>query len=84
MREGLRHLLELLAKCDCRKPDPCGHAQNIIMVLKQDQQKKRILVAPLNWGLGHATRCIPIINALIAEGFEPTFCRDGGAWDDFR
>lgn len=25
----------------------------------------RILVAPLDWGLGHATRCIPIINELI-------------------
>ena len=28
-----------------------------------------ILVAPLNWGLGHATRCIPIINALEENGF---------------
>lgn len=27
--------------------------------------KKRILVAPLNWGLGHATRCIPIIKELV-------------------
>ena len=27
--------------------------------------KKTILIAPLNWGLGHATRCIPIIKALI-------------------
>jgi len=26
----------------------------------------RVLVAPLNWGLGHATRCIPVINELIA------------------
>lgn len=26
---------------------------------------KRILVAPLDWGLGHATRCIPIIQELI-------------------
>jgi uncharacterized protein (TIGR00661 family) len=28
-------------------------------------QKYRILVAPLDWGLGHATRCIPIIKELI-------------------
>jgi predicted glycosyltransferase len=27
---------------------------------------KRILVAPLDWGLGHATRCIPIIQELVA------------------
>lgn len=41
--------------------------------------KKRILVAPLNWGLGHATRCIPIINALITEGFAPVIASDGYA-----
>ncbi len=28
-------------------------------------QTKKILVAPLNWGLGHATRCIPIIRSLL-------------------
>jgi uncharacterized protein (TIGR00661 family) len=26
-----------------------------------------VLVAPMDWGLGHATRCIPIIRALLAE-----------------
>jgi len=41
--------------------------------------KKRILVAPLNWGLGHATRCIPIINALIEHGFEPVLASDGAS-----
>ncbi len=41
--------------------------------------KKRILVAPLNWGLGHATRCIPIINALIENDFEPILASDGDA-----
>ncbi|TSE06581.1 UDP-N-acetylglucosamine--N-acetylmuramyl-(pentapeptide) pyrophosphoryl-undecaprenol N-acetylglucosamine transferase [Aquimarina algiphila] len=39
--------------------------------------KKKVLVAPLNWGLGHATRCIPIINALIEEGLEPVIASDG-------
>lgn len=29
--------------------------------------KHRILVAPLDWGLGHATRCIPIIKELLAQ-----------------
>ncbi|WP_347923879.1 glycosyltransferase [Pontimicrobium sp. SW4] len=41
--------------------------------------KKRILIAPLNWGLGHATRCIPIINALLINGFEPIIASDGNA-----
>lgn len=40
---------------------------------------KRILVAPLNWGLGHATRCIPIINALLTEGMVPILASDGSA-----
>jgi uncharacterized protein (TIGR00661 family) len=31
---------------------------------------KRVLVAPLDWGLGHATRCVPIIAKLLASGFE--------------
>jgi len=30
--------------------------------------KTRILIAPLDWGLGHATRCIPIIRELLAQG----------------
>ncbi|SHG96540.1 glycosyltransferase [Winogradskyella jejuensis] len=40
---------------------------------------KRILVAPLHWGLGHATRCIPIIKALLQNDFEPIIASDGGA-----
>ncbi len=40
---------------------------------------KKVLVAPLNWGLGHATRCIPIINALMDEGLEPVIASDGVA-----
>ncbi|MCF8713911.1 glycosyltransferase [Joostella atrarenae] len=44
-------------------------------------KKKRILVAPLNWGLGHATRCIPIIRALLLEGFEPIIASDGEAYN---
>jgi uncharacterized protein (TIGR00661 family) len=31
---------------------------------------KRVLVAPLDWGLGHATRCIPIIRFLLQSGCE--------------
>lgn len=40
---------------------------------------KRILVTPLNWGLGHATRCVPIIDALVSFGFEPIIGSDGSA-----
>ncbi|MBN2766316.1 MAG: hypothetical protein JXR27_08085 [Paludibacteraceae bacterium] len=37
----------------------------------------KVLVCPLNWGLGHATRCIPIIRQLLAEGHEPVLVSDG-------
>jgi len=30
---------------------------------------QRVLVAPLDWGLGHATRCIPIIKALLQHQY---------------
>lgn len=36
-----------------------------------------ILVAPLNWGLGHATRCIPIIWELEKNGYFPILASDG-------
>lgn len=40
-------------------------------------QQKSVLIAPLDWGLGHATRCIPIIAALDALGYRVTIATDG-------
>ena len=40
------------------------------------QQAHRIIVAPLNWGLGHATRCIPIIKELLEAGKEVHLASD--------
>lgn len=42
-------------------------------------KQKHILVAPLNWGLGHATRCMPIIHALLANDYKVTLASDGQA-----
>ena len=42
-------------------------------------QKKTILVAPLHWGLGHATRCIPIIQELLNANFNVLLGSDGEA-----
>lgn len=33
-------------------------------------KRLRILLAPLDWGLGHTTRCIPIINELVKRNIE--------------
>lgn len=30
--------------------------------------KQRVLVCPLDWGLGHATRCIPLIYTYLSKG----------------
>ncbi|MEM9991438.1 MAG: glycosyltransferase [Bacteroidota bacterium] len=46
---------------------------------KQKLQPKNILIAPLNWGLGHATRCIPIIKALQAAKVRVFIASDGRA-----
>ena len=37
------------------------------------------LIAPLDWGLGHATRCVPIINECLAKGEKVTIAADGAA-----
>ena len=40
----------------------------------------RILVAPLDWGLGHATRCIPIINYLLEQRVEVLLAASGDSY----
>ena len=40
-------------------------------------QHKKVLVAPLDWGLGHATRCIPIIHELLQNQNEVWIAADG-------
>lgn len=38
---------------------------------------KKVLVAPLDWGLGHATRCVTLIRQLIETGFAVTVASSG-------
>jgi len=37
-------------------------------VANEKPYQRRILISPLNWGLGHATRLVPIIDALLQQG----------------
>ncbi len=37
------------------------------------------LIAPLDWGLGHATRCVPIINECLAKREKVIIAADGAA-----
>lgn len=39
----------------------------------------RVFISPLNWGLGHSTRDIPIINELLSHGHEVTIGTSGNA-----
>ena len=40
-------------------------------------RKPRILISPLDWGLGHATRCIPIIRELLHLECDVWLASDG-------
>lgn len=44
-------------------------------------EKKIVIFGVLNWGLGHATRSIPLIKALQRHGFEVVLASDDGAAD---
>ncbi len=41
------------------------------------EANKRILITPLDWGLGHATRCIPIIRKCLEAGAEVIIASSG-------
>ena len=43
-------------------------------------KKPRILIAPLEWGLGHATRCIPVINELINQNCDVFIAAEGATF----
>ena len=38
------------------------------MPTEKNNKSLQILVAPLDWGLGHATRCIPLVRSLLQDG----------------
>lgn len=52
--------------------------------LRYMKTTSHILYGVLNWGLGHATRSVPVIRALIDHGFTPVIASDGAALDYLR
>ncbi len=40
---------------------------------------RNVLVCPINWGLGHATRDVPVIRELLKRGCTVTLASDGAA-----
>ncbi len=53
------------------------NGQKINMNQAGESSKPKILVSPLDWGLGHATRCIPVIRYLLQLHCEPVLAGDG-------
>lgn len=45
--------------------------------MNQADEGPIVLVAPLDWGLGHATRCIPVIQALLAQNCKVIIAASG-------
>jgi uncharacterized protein (TIGR00661 family) len=48
--------------------------------LLSTETEKNILISPLNWGLGHATRCVPIIELLQKKPCRIFIAADGNAF----
>lgn len=44
---------------------------------KKDRNTFTVLITPLDWGLGHATRCIPIISCLLQQRVRVIVCGEG-------
>lgn len=45
---------------------------------------KYVLISPLNWGLGHATRITPVIHYFLDRGFHVLLATEGKALEFFR
>ncbi len=43
------------------------------------EDKHNILISPLNWGLGHASRCVPIIRQLLNSGVKVYIAGSGAS-----
>ena len=45
---------------------------------------KHVLICPLDWGLGHASRMIPVINRMISDGHQVTIGGSGKSGELLR
>ena len=56
------------------------HLLNSLKKINNPGLKPRVLIAPLEWGLGHATRCIPIITELLLNKCEVFIAAEGAIY----
>lgn len=45
--------------------------------IHDNRSRLRVLVVPLDWGLGHASRCIPIVNILLKHNIDVFLAGEG-------
>ena len=50
------------------------------MPLTNDKPQKTVIFAPLNWGLGHASRIVPLIKKYQKKGWKIILTSDGSAY----
>jgi uncharacterized protein (TIGR00661 family) len=65
----------------------CKNRNLLVEVLESrvnSLKQKRILLSPLNWGLGHVTRTIPIIQTLLKHENEVIICCDSDQEEIYR
>ena len=55
------------------------NARSLLYSLQIIRLAKKILYCVLNWGLGHASRSVPLIQKLLKEGHEIQLASDGNA-----
>lgn len=65
----------------CQFLDNRKHLIYLCKVTDGGLNKRRILISPLNWGLGHATRLIPLVNSLLQQGH---YVMLAGEWPSLR
>ncbi len=51
--------------------------QTIFDAVQGDNSKGIVLISPLDWGLGHATRCVPLIRILLSNKFTVLIAASG-------
>ncbi|MBL7137771.1 MAG: glycosyltransferase [Bacteroidales bacterium] len=44
--------------------------------MESPEKNKSVLVCPLDWGIGHATRCVPVIRHFLDQGFRVVIASD--------
>lgn len=53
------------------------HKEGIEVLCTHISKDDVVIVAPLNWGLGHATRCVALIDYLLTQGTKVIIASDG-------